>query len=66
MKPISNYYFGAAVIAFGLVLIFREGSRYSAKYRSEYYPQLFGIGLIVFGVWTIISEFNRRRRQRKP
>jgi hypothetical protein len=66
MKPMGNYYFGAALIAFGLVLVNRGGAAYAARYRSEYYPALFGIGLIVFGVWTIIGEFRRRRRQGRP
>jgi uncharacterized membrane protein YfcA len=66
MKPIGNYYFGAALITVGLVLVNRTGAAYSEKYRSEYYPQLFGIALIAFGVWTIIKEFIRRQRERKP
>ena len=62
MKPMGNYYFGAALITMGVALIVREGAKYSERYRSEYYPQLFGIVLIVFGVWTIIKEFIRGRR----
>jgi uncharacterized membrane protein YfcA len=66
MKPMGNYYFGAALIAVGLVLANRTGAAYSERYRSEFSPQLFGVGLIAYGVWVIIKEFIRRQRERKP
>jgi hypothetical protein len=38
MKPVCNYYLGAALITFDLMLVNRGGAGYAARYRSECSP----------------------------
>lgn len=57
---ISNYILGAVAIVGGLLLIQVDGPWISGRTRTEYPPQVFGIALLILGVWTLVKEFRRR------
>jgi hypothetical protein len=60
--PISNYALGISIIVIGLLFFLKEGPAYSVKHRSEYPSKVVGVVLLASGLWVVLKEFRRRRR----
>ena len=60
----NNYHLGVLIVTIGLWFFGCEGRFYSERYRSATDPALIGLFVVALGLWTLVREFRRRRRER--
>ena len=58
----NNYHLGGFVILAGLLFFGCNGPLYSERRHTATDPGLIGLVLVAMGVWTVVREFLRRRR----
>ena len=59
----NNYHLGVLVITLGLLFFGCSGPLYSERHRTAADPAMIGAFVVASGVWTLIKEFRRRRRE---
>ena len=59
----NNYHLGVLIVAAGLMFFGCDGPLYSERRRTvSADPALIGLLVVAIGVWTLVKEFRRRRR----
>ena len=58
----NNYHLGGFVILLGLVFVGCNGLLHLGRYGVTAEPALVGLAIVALGMWAIVKEYRRRRR----